>query len=192
MDAASAYEQHACHFLRERDKSAIGAHVAARWARTLARGADVIEIASGGGYPVTRELEAAGLRLWAVDGSPTLVAKFQSRFPGIPVQCARVQDTDFFGRDYDGAIAIGLLFLLPEPDQAALVARIAEILVRGGRFLFTAPIEIGNWLDLTTGLECQSLGRDRYEELLANACFRLIATYEDEGANTYYDAEKVG
>jgi cyclopropane fatty-acyl-phospholipid synthase-like methyltransferase len=191
MDSASAYEKHACDFLRDRDMSSVGAPIAARWARTLSKGADVIEIACGGGYPVTKELAEAGLRLWAVDGAPTLVAVFQSRFPEIPVQCVRVQDADFFGRDYDAAISIGLLFLLSEPDQAALIARIADILVPGGRFLFTAPIEAGAWRDLCTGLECRSLGRDRYEELLINAGFRVLKTYEDEGANNYYEAEKV-
>jgi cyclopropane fatty-acyl-phospholipid synthase-like methyltransferase len=191
MDAANDYEIHARDFLRGRDKSSIGAQVVERWSRTLRSGATVIELACGGGYPVTRVLAAAGLQLWAVDGSPTLVSEFRSRFPSIPVECARVQESDFFGRKFDAAIAIGLLFLLPEPDQAALISRISELLVPGGRFLFTAPIEIGTWNDMNTGLACRSLGRERYEGLLRNASFRVVATHTDEGANNYYEAEKV-
>jgi len=191
MDAASSYEFHARDFLCGRDKSLIGAQVVERWSRTLRRSASVIELACGGGYPITKILVAAGLQLWAVDGSPTLVAEFNSRFPTIPVQCARVQESDFFGREYDGAIAIGLLFLLSESDQAALISRVSEILVPGGRFLFTAPIEIGTWTDMNTGLGCRSLGRDYYEGLLKVAGFRVVGTHTDKGANNYYDAEKV-
>lgn len=192
MDSAEAYELNAHAFLRGRDPSSIGTKVVEQWAGTLRRGATVIELACGGGYPVSRALDAAGLQLWAIDSSPTLVAEFQSRFPNIPVQCAKVQESDFFGRKYDGAIAIGLLFLLPASDQVGLIFRVAEILVPKGRFLFMAPIQIGIWKDLNTGLECSSLGQERYSELLRDAGFRVVATYTDKGENHYYDAEKIG
>lgn len=192
MDSAEAYEICAHEFLQGRDPSPIGARVVDQWARSLPRGATVIELACGGGYPISRVLAAAGLKIWAVDSSPTLVAKFQSRFPKIPVQCARVQESDFFGRNYDGAIAIGLLFLLSESDQIDLISRVAELLVPKGRFLFTAPIQVGTWNDLNTGLECSSLGQERYGELLRDAGFRVVSTYVDKGENNYYDAEKIG
>ena len=191
MNSAEAYETCAHDFLRGRDPSPIGTQVVERWARSLPAGAKVIELACGGGYPISRVLDDAGLNLWAVDSSPTLVAEFQSRFPNIPVQCARVQESDFFGRKYDGAVAVGLLFLLPESDQIDLISRVAEILVPKGRFLFTSPTQLGTWNDLNTGLECTSLGQERYGELLRNAGFRVVTTYEDEGENNYYDAEKI-
>lgn len=189
-DSASAYEVHAQAFLQGRDASMIGSLVADQWARTLPHGAEVLELACGGGYPITRVLHAAGLKLWAVDSSPTLLAEFEGRFPSVRVQCSTVQDTDFFGRTYDAVIAVGLLFLLPEPDQLALIERVASILVPGGRFLFTAPIEIGTWVDLNTGLACQSLGQARYEACLSAAGFRVIATLVDKGGNNYYEAER--
>lgn len=192
MDSAEAYESRAHEFLRSRDPSSIGTQVVDQWARSLRRGATVIELACGGGYPISRVLDAAGLKLWAVDSSPTLLAEFQSRFPNIPIQCARVQESDFFGRNFDGVIAIGLLFLLSESDQIDLIARVAEILVPNGRFLFMAPIQVGIWKDLSTGVECSSLGQERYGELLRNAGFRVLATYTDKGENNYYDAEKIG
>ncbi|WP_026240793.1 class I SAM-dependent methyltransferase [Thiobacillus thioparus] len=192
MDSAEAYESRAHEFLRSRDPSSIGTQVVDQWARSLRRGATVIELACGGGYPISRVLDAAGLKLWAVDSSPTLLAEFQSRFPNIPIQCARVQESDFFGRNFDGVIAIGLLFLLSESDQIDLIARVVEILVPNGRFLFMAPIQVGIWKDLSTGVECSSLGQERYGELLRNAGFRVLATYTDKGENNYYDAEKIG
>ncbi len=192
MDSAEAYEVRAHEFLEGRDRSPIGSKVIDQWSRTFRRGATIIELACGGGYPLSRILNAAGLQLWAVDSSPTLVAEFRSRFPNIPVQCARVQESDFFGRKYDGAIAIGLLFLLSESDQAALISRVAEILVPKGRFLFMAPIQNGIWNDLNTGLGCLSLGQERYGKLLRDVGFRVVTTYTDKGENNYYDAEKIG
>ena len=192
IDAAAAYEANAGAFLRGRDRSPIGARVAEQWARSLNRGAAVIEMACGGGYPITTALEAAGLQLWAVDASPTLVAEFKARFPNIPVRCEHVQTSSFFNRKFEGAIAVGLLFLLPESDQAALIARVSTIVVPGGRFLFTAPLQVHTWADMNTGLECISLGQERYEDLLTQSDFRLVATHVDEGANNYYEAEKLG
>jgi SAM-dependent methyltransferase len=164
-DSAIEYEARAREFLRGRDASMIGSQVVEQWASTLAKGASVIELGCGGGYPITRALHAAGLRLWAIDSSPTLVAEFERRFPTVPVQCAKAQDSDFFNRTYDAAIAVGLIFLLPEHEQLALIGRVANILALGGRFLFTAPIEVGSWIDINTGISCQSLGRARYEAL---------------------------
>ena len=190
MDSAKAYEAHAHEYLLGRDTSPIGTQVVDQWSRTLRKGATVIELACGGGYPITRVLNAAGLHIWAVESSPTLVTEFRSRFPSIPVQCARVQESDFFGRKYQGAIAIGLIFLLSKQEQANLISRVSEILEPGGRFLFMAPIQIGTWKDMNTGLECKSLGQERYEELLRNVGLHVVATHRDVGENNYYDAEK--
>lgn len=192
MDSAEAYEARARDFLRGRDQSLIGALVVDRWARSLPEGSTVIELACGGGYPITRALDAAGLKLWAIDSSPALVAEFRSRFPNIPIRCERVQESDFFRQSYGGAVAVGLLFLLPGSEQADLIARVAKILAPKGRFLFMAPIQVGTWKDLNTGIECTSLGQARYDELLRDAGFRVVATYTDKGENNYYDAEKLG
>jgi SAM-dependent methyltransferase len=191
MDSAKGYEIHARTFLESRDGSEIGAHVVEQWGRALDQGAKVLELACGGGYPITRILSASGLQLWAVDSSPTLVAEFKARFPTIPVQCARVQESGFFNRSFDGVIAIGLLFLLPEADQLTLLSRVSKALRPGGRFLFTAPMEKGEWKDLNTGLACKSLGRVAYEKHLSEVGFRVVSTLADQGANNYYDVERM-
>ena len=188
-DSASAYEKHAREFLNARDCSAIGAAVVERWARSLSPCTEVLEIGCGGGFPVTRALANAGLKLWAVDSSPTLLSEFRARFSNIPVECAHALESTYFGRKFGAVISIGLMFLLSAEEQAALIHRASELIVARGRFLFTAPIQIGAWADTTTGHECRSLGRQRYEGILTEAGFRGVTTYEDEGRSNYYDAE---
>ena len=190
-DSANAYEKHAREFLSARDRSTIGAEVVKRWARSISPGTEVLEIGCGGGLPVTRVLADAHLKLWAVESSPTLLSEFRARFPDIPVECARALESTYFGRKFGAVISIGLIFLLQVEEQAALIHRASEVIVAGGRLLFTAPLEIGTWADTTTGHECRSLGRERYESILTEAGFRIVATYEDEGRNNYYEAERV-
>lgn len=189
-DSVSAYENHARKFLNARDCSTIGIHVIEQWAHSLPAGCDVLEIACGGGIPVTRTLASAGLKLWAVDSSPTLVSEFKLRFPNIPVECAHALDSNYFGRKFNAVISIGLIFLLCEDDQARLIHRVSELLLPGSRFLFTAPVEIGIWTDMNTGHECRSLGRERYESILHEAQFRALDTLVDEGGNNYYGVNR--
>jgi cyclopropane fatty-acyl-phospholipid synthase-like methyltransferase len=190
MSSVDAYEKHAQKFLKIRDRSTIGKHVVEQWARTLSDGSNVIEIACGGGLPVTQILSQTNLNIWAIDASPTLVAEFKARFPTIPVKCELAQTSDYFGRKFNAAIAVGLIFLLSEADQIKVINRISQILLPQGRFLFTAPIEIGTWQDINTGHQCQSLGREQYRKVLSQSSFEIISNYEDKGGNNYYEVEK--
>ena len=108
MDSATEYEKNAHNFLRGRDESLVGYKIVRQWANKLPAESEVIEIACGGGYPVTRELAESGLNLWAIDSSKTLLIEFQKRFPNVKAKCERVQDSNFFDRKFDAAIAIGL------------------------------------------------------------------------------------
>lgn len=190
MDSALAYEKNAHAYLRGRDESLIGSQIVRQWAGALPKGAEVIDVACGGGYPITKEIVDAGLRLWAIDSSKTLIKKFQSRFQNIPTKCERVQDSNFFSRKFDAAVAIGLIFLFPESEQVAFIGQISKILEPGGRFLFTAPIENGTWSDMNTDIECHSLGYESYKDILEKSGFRIISTFVDKGKNNYYEAEK--
>ena len=186
-DSVSAYENHARKFLTARDHSTIGISVIEQWAHSLPAGCDVLEIACGGGIPVTHTLGLAGLKIWAVDSSPTLVSEFKLRFPEIPVECTHALDSHYFRRKFSAVISIGLIFLLCEDDQVRLIHRVSQLLMPGGRFLFTAPVEIGIWTDTNTGHKCRSLGRARYESILREAQLPILDTYVDEGRNNYYD-----
>lgn len=192
IDVGRFYEMQALQYLDDRDRSRIGVEIVEQWAHSLPLGTAVVEIACGGGYPVTQVLVNAGLAVWAIDTSPTLLRQFRLRFPRIPTHCASALDSNYFGRTFDAVISIGLVPFLREDEQQALFQRVSEILEPRGRFLFTAPIETGTWQDVTTGLECWSLGRIAYTRALQHVGFRVIRTHVDEGENNYYHAEKIG
>ena len=192
IDVGRFYEMQALRYLDDRDRSRVGVELIEHWARSLPFGTPIVEIACGGGYPITQVLVDSGLAVWAIDTSPTLLRQFRLRFPTIPTQCASALDSTYFGRTFEAVISIGLLSFLHEDEQLALLDRVSEILEPGGRFLFTAPIEMGTWRDVSTGLECWSLGRIGYTHALERLGFRMIRTHVDEGENNYYDAEKIG
>lgn len=137
--------------------------------------------------PISQTLLDAGLSVHGIDASPSMVAAFRRRFPGTPVACEAVERSSFFGRTFDGAVAWGLLFLLPANVQRTTIHRVAHPLNVGGRFLFTAPSQACSWADATTGRTSLSLGATAYRALLADAGLTVVGELEDEGENHYYD-----
>jgi cyclopropane fatty-acyl-phospholipid synthase-like methyltransferase len=131
-----------------------------------------------------------GLDVFGIDGSPSLVAAFQRNLPGTPVRCEAVQDSKFFDRTFDAALAIGLMFLLKAEDQHRLIQRFAEVLVPGGRLLFTSVAKPAVWNDAMTGRKSVSLGAGQYRKLLAAAGITVVDEYEDVGENHYFDGLK--
>ena len=85
-----------------------------------------------------------------------------------------------------------MIFLLLPEEQRHLIQRVADLLLPGGRFLFTscAGVEPLVWNDAMTGLESRSLGAAEYRKLLSEAGLSVTREYEDEGQNHYFDALK--
>jgi SAM-dependent methyltransferase len=132
-------------------------------------------------------LVAEGLRVFGVDASPSLVQAFQRNLPGTPVVCEAIQDSRLFDRTFDGVLAWGLMFLLSVDDQRRLIERIADVLVPGGRLLFTSPSQSVAWTDVMTGLESRSLGAAEYRRQLAAVGLSVDREFEDEGGNHYFE-----
>jgi hypothetical protein len=82
------------------------------------------------------------------------------------------------------------MFLLKAEEQHRLIQRFAEILVPGGRLLFTSTAKPTVWNDAMTGLESLSLGAEQYRKMLGAVGISVSAEYEDEGENHYFDAFK--
>lgn len=172
---------------RTRSK-AIGVKEVRAWTSTLPRGSSVIDMGCGPGFPITAVLVEEGLQVFGVDAAPSFVAAFQRNLPGTPILCESVLESRLFDRTFDAVLAWGLIFLLPAEDQHRLIQRCAEILVPGGRLLFTSPARAVVWNDAMTGLESISLGAEQYKKLLGAVGISVAAEYEDEGENHYFDA----
>jgi SAM-dependent methyltransferase len=193
MDRSNGYEGVAAEFLARRGSgrsSGVGVNTVRKWARTLPRGATVLDLGCGPGFPITEVLVAEGLSVFGVDAAPSFVRAFQRNLPNIPVLCEAVQDSGFFDRTFDDVLAWGLIFLLSPEDQRRLIERIAGILAPGGRLLFTSPAEAVVWNDAMTGLQSRSLGAEEYRRRLSAVGLSVASEYEDEGQNHYFDAFK--
>jgi SAM-dependent methyltransferase len=195
MDLSNGYESVSEEFLArrgngERRSNAIGVKEARKWAKTLPPGSSVIDLACGPGFPITVVLVEEGLQVFAVDAAPSFVAAFQRNLPGTPIVCESVLESRFFDRTFDAVLSIGLIFLLHVEQQHRLIRRIADILVPGGRLLFTATARPAVWNDAMTELESISLGAEEYRRLLGAAGIKVADEYEDVGENHYFDAFK--
>jgi SAM-dependent methyltransferase len=192
LDKSNGYERIAHIYISGRGKShgGVGASEVAEWSRLLPKSATVLDLGCGPGVPISETLIDGGFQIYGVDASPSMVAAFQTRFPAIPVECAAFEDSDFFGRAFDGVVAWGLMFLLDAETQHKLIAKMAAALVSGGRLLFTAPAEVCSWNDAMTGQLSMSLGFDEYKKALETNGMQLVDTRLGTGHNHYYSALK--
>jgi 2-polyprenyl-3-methyl-5-hydroxy-6-metoxy-1,4-benzoquinol methylase len=189
-DPSNGYEAVASEFMRRRGESNIGAATVRRWSRALQPGATVLDVGCGHGLPLAMVLIEQGFNVYGIDASPTLIAAFRSRFPQAHVTCEAAESSDFFGRTFDGVLAIGLIFLLNADTQRALIHKVEQALNPGGRFLFTAPKDACSWTDVMTGRPSLSLGAEGYDAILTGAGLVVLDEYLDEGENHYFDVCK--
>jgi SAM-dependent methyltransferase len=189
IDRSNGYEGITAEFVSTRSAT-IGVKRVRDWAKALPRGAAVVDLGCGPGFPITKVLVAEGLTVYGVDAASSFVQAFRRNLPNTPVACEAVQDSRFFDRTFDGVLAWGLMFLLLPEDQRRLIQRIADILVPGGRLLFTSPAEAGSGNDVMTGLESRSLGAEEYRRRLSAVGLSVAREYEDEGQNHYFDVFK--
>ena len=144
MDLSNGYESVSEEFLARRGNSrtrsnAIGVKEVRKWAKRLPQGSSVIDLGCGPGFPITVVLVEEGLQVFGVDAAPSFVSAFQRNLPGTPIICESVLESRFFDPTFDAVLSIGLMFLLKAEEQHRLIRRFADILVPGGRLLFTSP-----------------------------------------------------
>lgn len=189
-DRSNGYETASEDFISIRSKSSIGISIVHDWAESLSRGGAVLDLGCGHGMPISKALIDDGFSVYGIDASPSLIAAFSSRFPNSPVECGAIEDSQFFGRKFDGVIAWGLIFLLAPDVQSTLIHKVNLALKPGGRFLFTAPNQACEWLDNLTGRKSVSLGSDTYRKILESEGLVVVCETEDEGKNHYYSVCK--
>jgi len=191
-DRSNGYEEVALAFIAGRglNSSGVGATIVADWSQTLPSGATVLDLGCGTGIPISKVLIERGFNVYGVDASPTMVAAFRAHFPSAPLECAAVEDSDFFGITFDGVVAWGLFFLLDAAVQRRLIRKIGDALRPGGKLLFTAPSQSCSWRDAMTGRTSYSLGHEAYREVLEAEGMTIVGMDDDEGENHYYFAQK--
>ncbi len=184
-DKSHGYEALAETFMRIRNKR-IGPSIVRGWCGSLAPGSTVLDLGCGSGVPITEVLVEAGFAVYGVDASPTMIRAFQERFPHAEAEWGAVEESTFFDRTFDGAVAWGLIFLLPPDVQADVIAKVADALKPGGRFLFTSSREKQRWRDGMTDEESVTLGAEAYETMLLAQGLAVTGHAFDEGENYYY------
>ena len=189
VDRSNGWEAVAPVFIREGRHARVGVGVVTDWVNQLPAGCTVLDLGCGPGMPRSEPLHARGA-VYALDASPSLAQAYQERFPAAPVVCEPAEGSVLFGRQFDGVLAWGLLFLLPGPAQHDVISRVGGALNPAGRFLFTAPWQAATWADSSTGRPSVSLGVAAYREALTAAGLTLVREHEDEGENHYYEAIK--
>lgn len=150
----------------------------------------MLDLGCGHGVPISAALTAEGANVYGVDASPTMIAAYRRRFPDAHAECGAVEESEFFGRRFDAAVAWGLIFLLKPETQANLISKVSAALRPAGMFLFTAPRQACEWVDNLTGRNSVSLGAQEYRRLIHAAALEVVGESEDEGENYYYYARK--
>ncbi|MGB2667191.1 MAG: class I SAM-dependent methyltransferase [Candidatus Acidiferrum sp.] len=189
QDKSNGYEQVAGRFMSARNPR-IGAAIIREWSRTVPPRSIILDLGCGHGVPISQTLIEEGFTIFGVDASRTLIEAFRKRFPNAFVECAGVEDSEFFQRTFDGVVACGLMFLMPEDTQSLVIHKVVRALNPNGRFLFTSPKEIVKWRDALTDRESLSLGAKRYHEILDAEGLAVVGERSDEGGNYYYLASK--
>ncbi|WP_241213305.1 class I SAM-dependent methyltransferase [Sphingomonas sp. ABOLE] len=185
-DASAGWDAVAERFAALR--SEVGTDIVLHWSRQLPRGGAVLDIGCGTGVPIGTCLAAQGFTLFGIDPAPKMIAAFRANVPEATAACEPAETSRFFDRRFDGVVAIGLLFLLPEAAQAAVIAQVGRALHPGGRFLFSAPRERCDWEDSLTGRRSWSLGEAGYGALLGRAGLEMVGCRRDAGGNDYFEA----
>lgn len=184
-DASNGWNDVADKFIELRSDT--GVELVSGWAEKLPNGGKILDLGCGHGAPLSVMLDEQGFEVYGVEASPKLAAEFEKRLPGASVSCEAVEESAFFDQTFDGALAIGLIFLLTPETQSGLIPRVADALKPDGRFLFSAPKQICTWKDLLTGRSSWSLGAAAYEDISRAAGLTLTDTHMDAGENHYFD-----
>ncbi len=191
MPIPSSYEEYAHEFMRWREQSEIGVSVVLQWSRLLKPQSSVLDLGCGSGKPIATVLAQRGYTMYGIDTSSRLVEAYLRQVANASAVCESIESSRFYDRQFDAAIAIGLIFLLPEATQIQFIRRLASVVTIGGHLLFTAPTQVHTWKDVLTGADSLSLGRESYLRIGADAGFELENEWVDQGENHYFGFRRV-
>jgi len=171
------YEKHAASWDRARQNAAWSDKVwHDRFVDALPKGARVLDLGCGPGYPVARHMADHGLRVAGVDSSPAMIALCRSRLPDQEWIVADMRHLAL-GRRFDGILAWDSFFHLDHAAQRAMFAVFEGHAAPGALLMFNTGPEHGEGIGEFEGdpLYHASLAASVYESSLGQAGFRVIA-----------------
>ncbi|MBP3941862.1 MAG: class I SAM-dependent methyltransferase [Christensenellaceae bacterium] len=108
-----------------------------RFAGSLPKGANILDIGCGSGMPIAAFLADAGFSICGIDSSEEMLRLAQINCP----EHAEFHKSDLLafscGKKYDAAVAFDSLFHIENEAQEAAFQKAASLLKKGGLFLFT-------------------------------------------------------
>jgi SAM-dependent methyltransferase len=164
-------------------------------AQTLPPGARVLDIGCGNGLPITKALVEADVQVVGIDSAAKMLARFRLNLPTTHAVRAVAQTPPFADATFDGAVAWGVMFHLPQAEAIKVIASVAHVLKPGGSFLFTAGDVVddsGDRIGIMNGVEFHyySFTTDGYRRVLVDHGLRLVDFHKDKGENGYHLAAK--
>lgn len=118
-------------------------------------GGHVLDLGCGNGIPAAKWLSDNGFHVTGVDLSDTMVERARALVPRATFlrgDLTDVDEVDFGASTFDAVVSFYTLIHVPVPDQAQVIARVAEWLRPGG--IFVATVGHTAW----TGVENDWLG----------------------------------
>jgi SAM-dependent methyltransferase len=97
----------------------------------------VLDLGCGTGRPIAEYVLARGHAVTGVDQAPRLLELAGKRFPNATWLESRLEDVALPPRSYAAAVCWDALFHIERAHHASIIAKVADALQPGGRFMLT-------------------------------------------------------
>lgn len=144
------YNNFATEFDQQRNKSLFEQTWLDRFLAFVPADGHILDVGCGSGEPIAAYLMNKGFQVTGLDASPAMIELAQSKFPNgnWDVQDMRSLDTT---PNWDGVIAWNSFFHLTQPDQRAVLPKLATAVKPGGPLMITTGTGNGEALGKVAG-----------------------------------------
>ena len=150
--------------------------------RVLPAGAKVLDVGSGTGRPVARDLAAAGCHVTGIDVSPVMIELARAQVPGARFVRADVREWASPAASWDAVCAYFPFLQMPRADTAAVLKNIGRWLAPGGYLsLVTVPMDVEDMPVEFLGHEVRltSFSAEGIEAKIVEAGLRVVGTHSE-------------
>lgn len=153
----------------------------------LEPGSRILDLGCGSGVPVARALTAAGHHVVGVDISEVQISRARELVPDGEFVNADVMGVEFPAESFDAVVSLYALIHMPLDEQPQLLARVANWLQPGGKFVCTTGHTAwtgtdDNWLDGGAAMWWSHADAATYRGWLTDAGFTIDSeTFVPEG-----------